>query len=83
MSAAPENFIYNSASQTLTWELIPDADEYKIEYTLVDPENWADLYIGTRTICPFQYPQGQYFVRGSSRSEGTWSLPGKPHIINV
>ena len=66
MPEPPENFIYDPELKTLTWELVPGADEYWIQCTVINTDNWTDVYIGPETICSFQYPQGQYLVMGQA-----------------
>ncbi|MCX7736817.1 MAG: hypothetical protein N2319_08890 [Candidatus Kapabacteria bacterium] len=83
MLPPPENFEYNPVTDTLSWESIPDAEEYQIEYAVGESENWLFQYQGPLTSCPFGHPSGTYRVRGRVYWESSWSKPGKPKRIVV
>jgi hypothetical protein len=83
MLPPPENFIYNPANGILSWESIPGALEYMIEFSLIQNENWISIYFGPLTSCPFGRPSGTYKVRGRTKDNDDWSGPGKPKIIVV
>lgn len=84
MPQPPENFVYNASSRMLSWEAIIGADSYWIEFAINDGlDNWLTLYIGPDTICQFHKPAGIYRTKGRSGDAGTWSLPGKPKIIEI
>jgi hypothetical protein len=83
MLPPPENFVYNPVNGMLSWETIPDAVEYWIEYAIDLTEDWFDQYKGPLTSCPFGHPSGSYKVRGRTKSEDDWSRPGKPKVIVV
>lgn len=79
--------IYSNGN--LMWDIVVTAIKYRIYRNELFPsgENWVLIYEGVDNQCPFNYPAGEYEVRGQyqeeSDNEPIWVKPGKKKIIDV
>jgi chitodextrinase len=75
MADYPHNFTFDPATQKLSWDAVPDADNYDIQYKQVNSHDWIQLYTGgTSTEVSFPVPIETYAVRGKARQKGEWGV---------
>ncbi len=80
----PKNFTYDSQNKILSWDGVPDVDEYEVVFKLLISPSWSIAYNGgTNTECSFIHEPGVYNVKGKSKKEETWGEYSKVYDINV
>jgi hypothetical protein len=77
---------YNNGN--LEWDPVADAIKYRIYKNDAYPtgENWVIIYEDVNNQCSFNYPPGDYEVKGQYQADATdpkWSETGKKKIITV
>ena len=76
-----ESYDYNHEERILSWDTVPSATGYYVEYKKEDAVSWEFLYEGQENQCPFDKPAGRYVIRGKSKPDP--GEPGLPRIIVV
>ncbi len=76
-----ESYDYNHQTKMLSWDPIPNATGYYVEYKEEGADLYELLYDGVEDQCPFDKPQGRYVIRGKSKPDP--GEPGPPRIIVV
>ena len=84
MADSPSNFVYHSDTDTISWDAVQDAEEYKIlSCPNLPAQTLVEIYDGTDTSCAFNYPPGSYEVTGGSKMKDGWRPHGNIEIIMV
>ena len=81
----PVNFQYHPDNKTLSWDEVPDAEEYEVYFKPDSPSaDWNIAYNGGNdTHCSFEQPEGLYIVYGRSRDKGGWGTGGPEETVQV
>jgi hypothetical protein len=86
MADYPCNFVYNQITQTLSWDEVPDSEEYLItssDYSSGIP-NQIIYEDGTATSCSYIKSQGIYYVKGKRKPKtGDWGVWGQLEPVVV
>ena len=87
MSDYPSNFVYHPANQSLSWDGVPDSEQYIIassDYSSGQP-NQIIYEGGIATSCPFDKTPGTYYISGKPKPKtGPWRVwgPLQPVIVS-
>jgi hypothetical protein len=86
MSDNPSNFVYHPVTQTLSWDGVPDSEEYLI--TSSDNSSGQPNQViyegGIATSCSFVKTSGTYYLDTKTRPrKGPWGVwgPLEPVVV--
>ena len=83
MAAYPCNFVYHPVQKTLSWDPVPEAEDYEIVYKLQGAVDWINLYSGgIATEAPFDHPDA-IAVKGKAKTKGKWGAWSPEELVTV
>ena len=78
-------FSYNKQNSSLSWDSIPEADNYEIKYKLSTAPSYTEAYYGSNTQCSLDLDPGTYDFTGkgsgSSGGLGVWTDPPEQIVV--